>query len=901
MNKLKKETMKITIGFLLNLIFGLSLVLSQTIEVENMAVKSAGYPVSGAWVLDENGFVADTLYFDQTGYFQFKITAKGTNGDNDWPHLELNIDNYVSGPVFVNSSTYAEYTTYSYVSSGSHVLYLRYINDSGNRAVTLDRVKIAATQLSDEEWLTRLADIILTRFPDPASYNIRSWVFEELMWGVAKAYEKTGDVRYLNYVKAHIDDHVYDNGNLDIEINDTIPGILIVWLYQQTHEQRFLLAAQKIGEYILTEYPRTSDGGFVHFARLIDQLWDDTMGGLGRLLGSLGQVTGDNRYFDEGVLQFRVHAAHLQDLSNGLFYHAYDEDRSADWSDPVTGHSPEFWARGNGWIIRGLADFLEYLPPDHPGYAEMVQIFRNLVQGLIQYQEAQSGLWFTVVDKGERNDNYLETSGSLLIAYGIYKGLNLGVLPENYRQAAEMVNQGLFRKVYERNGQEIFVTGVSEATGPGDYQNYVSKSVGTGEDYPYGDGIFLQEKNEVVRSGQATTYSISGNVNYFSNQTPIPRVTLSLISSDNQFFETGLDGFFAFQNLAQGINCQIIPEKLPDSDVSPYEITAYDAALTAQAAVGLRTFSENESIAADVTKDNQISTYDAALIARYAVGLPKLLDSHAGEWDFVPDVLEYQNLSATFTNQNFTGILLGNVYGDWQPARANMKRLAKIVRLEGLETTSSSLIDFSVPFYGSGDEISLDLEIKYDERKLIFKNIKKIDIADEAQIIWNNENGTLRVGVYQITPFNDVHDLFALRFMVVGDKGETKISMTKYLLDESTLLSGICNVKINDENVAIKSYRLAQSYPNPFMLKGHGLSFAKIEYMLPEPGKVELFIYNSMGQLVRRLVDKNLDRGEHSVHWDGRNEAGEMVSGGVYFYQLKCNDFKAMKKLLILK
>ena len=877
---------------------------AQTIEIEDMPVKTAGYGISGAWVLNSNGYVADSVDFAGSGYYKFTILAKGTNGNDGWPYLELRINNYVCGPIVVNTTGYTEFTTYSHLENGRYFFSLNFTNSSGTRAVTLDRVTITATDVREEDWLVRLAETILVRFPNPGSYSIKNWQIEELMWGVAKAYETTGDVRYLNYVRSHIDGHIDENGNIDIVIDDTIPGILIVWLYQQTHEQKFLTAATHIGEYILTQYPRTSDGGFVHFAYLQDQLWDDTMGGLGRLLGALGAITGDNRYFDEGVLQFQVHAAHLQDAASGLFYHAYDEDGSAAWSDPVTKHSPEFWARGNGWIIRGLADFLQYLPAGYAGRESLVLIFQNLVQGLAQYQETQNDLWFTVLDKGNRSDNYLETSGSLLIAYGIFKGLNIGLLPENYRQVASNANTGLFRRVYEKQDSEIFVTGVSASTSPGNYSYYVGISVGTGEDYPYGDGIFLQEKSEVVKAEASSNYSVSGLVKYYANQNPIPRVAVNLTGHSIASFLTPSDGTYLFEHLVQGGDYQITPVKAPDSDVDANDITTYDAALTAQAAVGLRNLSDDEQIAADVTRDDVIGTYDAALIARYSVGLPKLPDSHVGEWAFSPEFREYQNLVANYTDQDFTGILLGNVHGDWDPVLlAGRKIPDRYFSLPDFEVQSGETFELPIPYLGDENTISVDLVVKFESTKLKFEGVNRSGIGSEPQLFSHVRNGELRLGIFQTHPFDPMNEILRLRFKTTkSEDSETTILIEKYQQNESEIFQSRSQIKIaGDVEGAPKFYQLSQNYPNPFMLGGARFRFTKIGYTIPERAHVRLEVFNSLGQLVKILVDGEKSKGFHSVAWDGKNENGELVSGGIYFYRMKSNSFHSMKKILTLK
>ena len=92
-----------------------------------------------------------------------------------------------------------------------------------------------------------------------------------------------------------------------------------------------------------------------------------------------------------------------------------------------------------------------------------------------------------------------------------------------------------------------------------------------------------------------------------------------------------------------------------------------------------------------------------------------------------------------------------------------------------------------------------------------------------------------------------------------------------------------------------EKYLLFQNYPNPFN------SITNIEYELHAKSNVELKIYNILGQEIRTLVEKEQSPGDYHVKWNGKNNAGQIVSGGIYLYQLKAGDFVTTKKLTFLK
>ncbi|MCG3157584.1 MAG: hypothetical protein DKINENOH_04219 [bacterium] len=79
-------------------------------------------------------------------------------------------------------------------------------------------------------------------------------------------------------------------------------------------------------------------------------------------------------------------------------------------------------------------------------------------------------------------------------------------------------------------------------------------------------------------------------------------------------------------------------------------------------------------------------------------------------------------------------------------------------------------------------------------------------------------------------------------------------------------------------------FELAPNYPNPFRFS------TAIVFFLPQPARVELAIFNLLGQRVRTLLEENRNSGNHRVYWNGRDDAGQPVAGGVYYYRLRAGN-----------
>ena len=156
-------------------------------------------------------------------------------------------------------------------------------------------------------------------------------------------------------------------------------------------------------------------------------------------------------------------------------------------------------------------------------------------------------------------------------------------------------------------------------------------------------------------------------------------------------------------------------------------------------------------------------------------------------------------------------------------------------------------------------------------------SIEVIDISD----IYNPE----MEGYFDL--YDDGYDVFVEGDFIYLANGQSGFYILQYT-------GGVGIEENNTSASAINN--LFQSYPNPFN------SNTTISYQLKEPGKVILNIYNIQGQLVNMLVDEYQENGKHSILWDGTNDAGNPVSGGIYFYKMEFGDkYTGFKKMILMK
>ncbi len=115
------------------------------------------------------------------------------------------------------------------------------------------------------------------------------------------------------------------------------------------------------------------------------------------------------------------------------------------------------------------------------------------------------------------------------------------------------------------------------------------------------------------------------------------------------------------------------------------------------------------------------------------------------------------------------------------------------------------------------------------------------------------------------------------------------------LIDGSRLLNPVVTLGALEIQTTPKEFALNQNFPNPFNPE------TTIKYALAEGSRIELRIYNMVGQVIRTLVNERQNAGRYSIRWDGKDDHGLSVSSGIYFYRLNAEKFNSVKKLMLLK
>ncbi len=152
----------------------------------------------------------------------------------------------------------------------------------------------------------------------------------------------------------------------------------------------------------------------------------------------------------------------------------------------------------------------------------------------------------------------------------------------------------------------------------------------------------------------------------------------------------------------------------------------------------------------------------------------------------------------------------------------------------------------------------------------------------------------------------DGHPDLTLKFLreqLIGAIGDVQsgdvitLTISGELSDGTPFEGQDCMVIVGGQSSpqAASSIEVMNSYPNPFN------PTTTIAYSVSQAGPVALEIYNVLGEKVRTLVDQYQTAGNYEVTWDSRNNHGEAVSSGIYFYHLRAGDLNETKKMVLMK
>ena len=325
------------------------------------------------------------------------------------------------------------------------------------------------------EWSQRLANSEMARRGDSLAWKPEGkakWDYTAGLFTLSllKLNEKIPTPRYVEFTEQAIGSFISSNGmksysdafqiktykpeEFQLDAMNSGRTLLLLWqtVTKPDRYWYFYGCAKLVDQ--LEKQPRTPDGGFWHKQRYTNQMWLDGIYMAEPFYAAMGRyMMNRNGTYDEVAKQLRLIDEHTYDAKTGLNYHGWDAMKTQSWANPATGCSSNFWGRAMGWYAMALVDVLDYFPTNHPARPQIISTLQKLSVGVLKYQDANTGLWWQVMDQGDRPGNYLEATASAMFVYSLAKGVNHGYLSRDLVPAIERGYAGIIKNLIIADGE----------------------------------------------------------------------------------------------------------------------------------------------------------------------------------------------------------------------------------------------------------------------------------------------------------------------------------------------------------------------------------------------------------------------------------------------------------------
>ncbi len=305
-------------------------------------------------------------------------------------------------------------------------------------------------------------------------------------------------------------------------------------------------------------------------------------------------------------------------------------------------------------------------------------------------------------------------------------------------------------------------------------------------------------------------------------------------------------------------------------------------------------------VAADVSGNCEVSAFDASLVMKYLVEdpmaypyFPRKRDDHTN-WLFFfceddrggdyccrtscpPEERCYDPLLHSYFFQNFKGVILGDVSGNWGsgPDKLAVSRTADQISYEIVES------DVMKTVYAITTDVPDVFGFQFDAVGAASVEVVAPGWMSESNAVDNR----IRVAAASVRACDGV-----LAHVTVENGAEAKIQGV--VLNETALIGSLA---LLSQGTVPTTYYLANNYPNPFN------PTTSIAFSLPTASDIKLAVYNVLGQHVATLASGTYEAGTYRIDWNGTDDAGVKVSSGIYLYRLETAQFVETKKMMLLK
>ena len=260
------------------------------------------------------------------------------------------------------------------------------------------------------------------------------------------------------------------------------------------------------------------------------------------------------------------------------------------------------------------------------------------------------------------------------------------------------------------------------------------------------------------------------------------------------------------------------------------------------------------------------------------------------DWTFDPPERMYPLLNSDQVDENYVGIVYGDVSGNWYPYAVPKpvldRRKIIVTRMDAPCNDRLAILVNDMAGVLSGE-----ITLSFDSSKLRPIEVTASDLTADYLLAGNIQTDMIKLSFAGAESQIGGGRIAEVAFEPIEEDVDvlSAVSLTHAQLNE-----GMIAVRIGTSEV-LRTYALLQNCPNPFNPQ------TAIAYDVAKSGTVRLFIYALNGQRIRTLVDGDRPTGSYSVVWDGLNDRGKAAPSGVYLCEMVAGKYRAVRKMTLLR
>lgn len=334
--------------------------------------------------------------------------------------------------------------------------------------------------------MEKVGDWQIDHFTDAYSRKKRHhpnhWTNAALYTGMIKLAELSHKDKYYNWLKDDIgnDQHWKYRKEIVYHADPQAVGQLYIDMYKKYKEEKMIAPTRKLLNHILQNPANTKLNWNTpeHHKRWS---WCDALFMAPPVWAKMYKITGDKKYLDFMVSEFKATTELLYDTKEDLYFRDERFITKRDHDQKI------FWSRGNGWVFAGLVNIMNELDSKSSEYKYFLNIYKKMADRLVELQ-TEKGHWAMSL-LGDKYYPTPETSGSSFYVYGLAWGINNKILCKKKYKKATKKGWNAMVSYVNKEGMLGYVQPIGAAPG----------NASADKTEVYGTGAFLSAASEMYK------------------------------------------------------------------------------------------------------------------------------------------------------------------------------------------------------------------------------------------------------------------------------------------------------------------------------------------------------------------------------------------------------------------